>query len=50
MDKIHKNERPQETNKTETLKNELHTLTDKMDEYQLRLVTSFIKTLFDMKD
>lgn len=32
----------------ETLKEELHQIIDNMDEYQLRLVLSFIKNLFKL--
>lgn len=35
---------------TETLRKELHHYTDQMNEYQLRLVLSFIKRLFHLKD
>lgn len=34
----------------ETYQNELHTLIDKMDDYQAELVLSFVKTLFDIED
>ena len=34
----------------EILKNELIRYIESMDEYQLRLVTSFIKTLFGLSD
>ena len=32
------------------LKNELHKHIDEMDEYQARLVLSFLKTLFKLSD
>ena len=34
----------------ETYQHELHTLIDKMSDYQAELVLSFVKTLFDLKD
>ena len=40
---------PLETTETlETYQNELHQLTDQMNEYQAELVLSFIKTLFGL--
>lgn len=35
------------TKHQDTLKEELHQLIDKMGDYQLRLVLSFVKALFD---
>lgn len=35
---------------SEQLKIELHTFIDKMDDFQVRLVWSFIKTLFGTQD
>jgi hypothetical protein len=41
IDKLLKDETPQE---------QLHRYTDEMDDYQARLVLSFIKTLFNLAD
>lgn len=35
---------------TETLRQELHDYTEKMSEYQLRLVLGFIRRLFNLDD
>lgn len=39
-----------ELNKIETLKEELTDDIEKMNEYQLRLVRGFVKTLFNLPD
>ena len=43
-------EKIETTETLETIKNELHQLTENMDEYQARLVRSFIKELFGLSD
>ena len=38
------------TTPADLLKEELHKYIDEMDEYQARLVSSFLKTLFNLSD
>ena len=40
----------EKSTRPETLKEKLHNAIDRMDEYQLRLVWSFLKTLFKLSD
>ena len=45
-----KTEKSNSTESLETYQQELHQLTDKMNDYQAELVVSFVKTLFGLSD
>ena len=45
-----KTEKTNSTEPLETYQQELHQLTDKMNDYQAELVVSFVKTLFGLSD